>query len=171
MEVLEKKLKELMSVTADGKRDLIGIYSEEKLMDRIVEILAANLAGKVDLVAAPESMGLILGTRLAAALKVPVLPIRNARNYQIDDSIRASYIDHSDNSRTLQVRDNGLLKGKRVLLADDWVSSAATMNACQSIVEDGEGLVVGIASIGASYNEATKKMFDTGLLRCLMSVE
>lgn len=165
---LQKRIAEKINRKDGRKRDLSQIYGDRELMEQIIDEITAPYVGKVDYVASPESMGFILGSMVAAKLGVGFIPIRNKDLYALnpEDSLSAPYIDHRNRPRALQVRNDVVRAGSRILLVDDWVQTAATIHACESIVEDAEAKVAGIAAVGADYNDKTRGMQETGQLKC-----
>ncbi len=152
------------------KRDLCPVYKNTELVDRLLKWLAEPFRGKADYVASPESVGFILGSMLARELGVGFIPIRNAGISYLEDGdkIVASYIDHHDNVKTLQARKSNFPADSRILLVDDWVDTAATMQTCMTIVEEGGSTVCGIASIGARVTEATRDILESDFLHCVL---
>ncbi|MBQ9156296.1 MAG: hypothetical protein IJ137_05905 [Eubacterium sp.] len=172
MNTLQDKIIRKISRKANEKRDLSPLYADRELMEQILEEITASYAGQVDYVASPESLGFILGSMAAARLKVGFIPIRNRNLYGLSptDAISAPYIDHRDEPRALQIRTGMIPKNSRVLLVDDWVETAATIHACAAIVEDSEAKVAGIASIGATRNEKTSHLLQSGQLKCAVEL-
>lgn len=170
MTSLEKFVRDNMKLDKNGKRDLCPVYSKSSEMEAIINYLAEPFRGNVDFVASPESLGFILGSMLAAELKVGFIPIRNtyAAPLPDDDVLRASYIDHNNNARSLQIRKSNLPENSHILLVDDWIGTAATMQTCMTIMELADCTVEGIAAIGADYNEATRHMIDEELLHSVI---
>lgn len=153
-----------------GRRDICTIYSDYELMTAITDSIVEEFKGKVDYVAAPESLGFILGSRISAVMGVGFIPIRNGDISVLapEDAIRASYIDHRDKVRSLQVRKSNLQKDSRILLVDDWVETAATLHACTNILEEASVSLAGVAAVGCDLNENTQKMLDDHTLFCLI---
>lgn len=173
-ELSKEQLKDYVSgqlrISSNGKRDLCPIYKNKSELDALIAYLIEPYRGKVDYVAAPEALGFILGSMIADALDVGFIPIRNGSVSYLEeeDAINASYIDHRDAVRSLHLRKSNFPEDSNILLVDDWVATAATMQACVTIIEEAKGHLVGIAAIGADYNAATAKMIDSGLLRSIL---
>ena len=93
--------------------------------------------------------------------------IRRNQQFMIDpqEQVSASYINHRDKVTTLVTEKRLLPAGSRVLLADDWMSTAATMQACTNLIEDAGCKVVGMVAIGADYQSGTKGLIDSGSAR------
>ncbi len=171
----KEKLQEfVLSYLKKGKkRDLCPIYKYPEWMKQIVACLADPFRGIADYVAAPESIGFILGSMIAGELGVGFIPIRNASLSYLedDDRIVAKYIDHNDRVKSLQVRKSNFPPGSRILLADDWIDTAATMQACSTIVEEAEATVCGIVSIGAVASDYTKEKLESGYIHSLLIMD
>lgn len=153
----------------NGHRDLLPVYANPEAMERIVRYLAKPFYGKVDYVAAPESLGFVLGSLLAAELRVGLVAIRNSERYSLpkNEALQASYIDHRNMTRTLRIRRDILKPDGRILLADDWIETAATMQACISLVEEADCHIAGIATLCIEAQAVGKFKHDTEEIRCI----
>jgi adenine phosphoribosyltransferase len=151
-------------------RDFRPLYADSDAMSGIVRTLAEPWRGKVDYVASPESLGFILGSALARELGVGFIAIRSGDHFRVitEDLLSASYIDHRDMPRSL-IADRRLIpEGSRILLADDFVETAATIQACIALVEEADASVCGIAAIGANADGAAKSVIESGLLHAIL---
>lgn len=168
-----KKLEDRISLLApDGigdKRDLLPLYADKEAVDALVQYLAEPFRGKVDYVCAPEPLGFIIGSMLARELGVGLVAIRRNSQFLIDpeEQVTASYINHRDEVTTLITERVLLPAGSKVLLADDWMTTAATVQACVNMIEDAGCKVAGIAAVGADYHSAAKDLIDAGNVRCV----
>lgn len=176
---LGQKILSYMKKDAAGHRDFGSIYKDRELMENVIAYLAEPYKGKIDYVAAPGPMGFMLGSMLAVELNVGFIPIRNGALYtrtgalytlEDDEAVRASYIDHNDQPKMLQIRKDEELENCKVLLVDDWIDTAATMYACKTLIEDIPGTVVGIATIGTKDSETARTLKKEGSLRAVVSV-
>lgn len=169
-ESIIKKLEEKNLRDSMNRRDICTIYRDKELMDAIAKEIASHYDTKIDYVAAPESLGFILGTRISVELGVGFIPIRNGEVGVLapEDSIRSSYIDHRDKVRSLQVRKTNLPKESNILLVDDWVETAATLHACNVILEEAGANLVGVAAVGCDLNPITDKMLEEETLFCFL---
>ena len=161
---LEQKMKDYLAV--HSRRDLLSLYEDRALTDELIAALAEPWRGKADFVAAPESLGFIVGSLVARQLGIGFIPIRNAgwSTLEEEDRILASYIDHNNRVKSLHVHRSTFPAHSRILLADDWVDTAATMQACTTIVEEAENTVAGIVALGAGSTEVTRRMAESGAL-------
>lgn len=164
-EEVKSKVGSAVRFDESGKRDLTSLYADRSTLDAAVCELAALYEGKIDCVVSPGPMGYILGALLSEKLGVGFIPVKScdSRIPVSDDAVRAAFIDHNNCVKALYCRKSLFAENARVLIADDWVATAATIQACAAIVEQAGGSVSAIASIGADYNSATARVIDTGL--------
>jgi adenine phosphoribosyltransferase len=164
---LEDMIRNLNSDGMGGKRDLLPLYANGEALKALISYLAEPYRGKVDLVCSPEPLGFIIGSMLARELGVGLVVIRRNQAFWIDqeEQVSASYINHYDKVTTLCTEKRLLPAGSKVLLADDWMSTAATLQACSNMIEDAGCKVVGIAAVGADYQSGAKDMLDSGCVR------
>ncbi len=167
---LNNKISSLIQQRPTKKRDLRGIFADAQAMHSLVKYMARSYRGKIDYILSPDTQGLVFASMLAMELEVGLLPIKNrpCEHTDEDNPLRAAFINHRNQARVLLCRKGLIPKDSRVLLADDWVETAATMTACQEIAEQLGVSVTGIASIGANRNEFTKKWLDEGKLNSLI---
>ena len=152
-----------------GKKDLLPLYADKEALGALVTYLAEPFRGKVDYVCSPEPLGFIIGSMLARELGVGLIVIRRNSQFLIDpeEQVTASFINHYDKVTTLVTERALLPAGSKVLLADDWMSTAATIQACMNMVEDAGCVVAGIATVGANYKAAARDLVDNGKIRCV----
>ena len=154
-----------------GKRDFLPLYANVEAVDTLLATMAEPYRGKVDYVVSPEPMGLVLGSMLARELGVGFVALRKGREGmpRFEDSIRAPYIDHRDQVQTLELENGIIPAGSRILLADDWVGTTATIQAARNIIDEAQVTLVGTVALGADYNTAAaKSMLDSGAISCLV---
>ena len=166
---LEDRIRLLPADGIGGKKDLLPLYADKEALGALVSYLAEPFQGKVDYVCSPEPLGFIIGSMLARELGVGLVVIRRNSQFLIDpeEQVTASYINHYDKVTTLVTERALLPAGSKVLLADDWMSTAATIQACMNMVEDAGCAVAGIATVGATYKSAARDMVDAGKLKCV----
>ena len=148
-------------------RNLLPLYMDQRNMDGILSCLAEPFYGNIDYVASPGPLGYILGGMLADRLKVGFIALRKFQDNPpaSRDVFVAPYIDHGDHVTTLVVPKTMVPKGSRILLADDWIQTAATIQAGITLIEDAGAELAGIAAIGADHDSAAANMIDSGLIR------
>ena len=98
-----------------------------------------------DVIAGPEARGFIFGVPLAQAMKVGFVPIRKTGKLPwktIEESYELEY-----GTDTLQMHEDALEAGQRVLLVDDLLATGGTMAACARVAEKTGASVVGAAFV------------------------
>ena len=119
------------------------------LADRAGLALAAELMvnpfrhQKVDVVVGAESRGFIFGTLLARSLNAGFIPIRKPG--KLPWSTIARDYDLEYGSDRLEIHDDAIESGQRVLLVDDLIATGGTMEASCQLIEALGGELVGIS--------------------------
>ncbi|MDF7636734.1 adenine phosphoribosyltransferase [Leuconostocaceae bacterium ESL0958] len=112
-------------------------------IDQIVDF-AKDL--NVDLIAGPESRGFIVGSPLAYALGVGFVPARKSGKLP-RAAVSASYTLEYGGINELEIHEDAIRPGQRVLIVDDLLATGGTINATRQIVEKLGGVVAGVAFI------------------------
>lgn len=108
-----------------------------------VELMANPYRGKaVDLVIGAESRGFIFGIALAQALSAGFVPVRKPGKLP-SRKLSMSY-DLEYGSDTMEIHEDAILPGQRVLLVDDLLATGGTMKACCDMVRSMNADIVGI---------------------------
>jgi len=98
---------------------------------------------QIDLVVGIESRGFILGAAVADRLRSGFVPVRKPGKLP-SATIRQSY-DLEYGSDTLEMHDDAIERGQRVLIVDDLLATGGTARATIDLVEQAGGLVTGAA--------------------------
>ena len=97
----------------------------------------------VDMVVGPEARGFIVGCPIARELGVGFAPARKKGKLP-RKAISASYtLEYS--TATLQMEEDSIKPGQRVLVVDDLLATGGTISATIEMVEKMGGIVVGCA--------------------------
>jgi adenine phosphoribosyltransferase len=98
---------------------------------------------RVDAVVAIESRGLIVGSALAYALNVGVIPVRKQGKLP-HTTYRASYtLEYGTD--TLEIHRDSIAAGARVVLVDDLLATGGTMKATIELIEQCGGHIAELA--------------------------
>jgi adenine phosphoribosyltransferase len=127
-------------------KDITPALQDPATLKAIIDALAARYADQtIDLIVGIESRGFIFGTALAYALGKGIALVRKPgklpwRTHQI------SY-DLEYGQDTLQIHEDAIPAGARVLVVDDLLATGGTAEATCRLVERCGGEVVGCAFV------------------------
>jgi adenine phosphoribosyltransferase len=152
-----------------GRYDLLPVFSDAALFDRIVRALAAPYRDGVDLVAAPEAIGWILGTALAGRLGAGFLGIRKGGRLPYPPELLTSeyFTDYSGQEKTFEIPAALRLDNRRVLVVDEWIETGAQLQAMCDLLERTGARIVGAACIGLDETPVTARWIRSGWLTCI----
>ncbi len=123
-------------------RDITPLLADPIAFKTAVDLMAAPYRAAVDLVVAIESRGFIFGAPLAYALGVGLVPVRKLGKLPgktIQEAYALEYGSHS-----LEIHQDAVQPGQRVLLVDDLLATGGTVRAAANLVEDLDGEIAGI---------------------------
>ena len=98
---------------------------------------------QIELVVGIESRGFILGAPVADRLGVGFVPVRKPGKLP-SSTVQQSY-DLEYGSDALEIHDDAIQDGQRVLIVDDLLATGGTACAARDLVEKVGGRVVGLA--------------------------
>jgi adenine phosphoribosyltransferase len=129
-------------------KDITPLLADHAALTSVVHALAAPGRGDagrpvVDKVLGMESRGFILGAPVALALGVGFVPVRKAGKLP-----RATYavsyaLEYGE--ATLEIHQDAIAPGDRVLLVDDVLATGGTVKATMDLVAQCGGVVHGVA--------------------------
>jgi adenine phosphoribosyltransferase len=124
-------------------KDITPLLADPEGFAAVVEALAA--AGRdqhgrvvVDKVAGMEARGFILAAPVALALGVGFVPVRKAG--KLPGEVHAVSYALEYGEATLEVHQDGIAAGDRVLLVDDVLATGGTADATRQLVERSDGV-------------------------------
>lgn len=136
--MLEEKIKKAIRDVEDFPKpgilfkDITPILLDPVLVGEVVDALAEDVRGKVDVVCAIESRGFFFGTLIAQRLGVPFIPIRKEGKLP-GNTIAVNY-DLEYGSATIELHKGHLQSGQRVLVHDDLIATGGTVAAAAELV-------------------------------------
>jgi len=166
-ENLVKRLLNIIPKDSIGRYDLFPVFKDVDLFTDVIESLATPYIGKVDYVAAPEAIGWIMGSAMARKLNVGFVPLRKIDKlpYPKEKFVTQNYVGYSEIRKALEIKVDSVSKNDRILIVDEWVETGESMQCCIDLLEKLGCNIVGLATIGIDYREATKSWIDTGFIR------
>jgi len=128
-------------------KDITPLLDDHVAFGAVVEALAdvGRRDGEVvvDKVVGIEARGFILAAPVALALGVGFIPVRKPGKLPAA-TLEVSY-DLEYGSETLQIHEDAVAAGERVLIVDDVLATGGTAVAARTLVEGAGGEVTGLA--------------------------
>lgn len=125
-------------------KDITPLLANPKAFGESIKHLASHYRGvPIDAIAAAEARGFLFAAPLALEMNLPLVPLRKPGKLP-HKTVSAKY-DLEYGSAELQMHEDGVLKGQRVLLLDDVLATGGTMRAGCTLIEQVGGVVAGCA--------------------------
>lgn len=139
-------------------KDITPVIGDAQAFKQVVAEMAAPFKGKVDIVAAVEARGYIFGAPIATSLGTGFVPVRKVgklpwKTHRVEYALEYG-------SATIEIHQDALLEGHRVLIVDDVLATGGTLAATIKLVEQSGAEVAGmtvlleIAALGGRKNLA-----------------
>lgn len=127
-------------------KDITPLLQSPAAMDETVKQIVERFGqDKIDKVAAIESRGFIFGALVAARLGVGFIPVRKPGKLPWRTQSVNYMLEYG--SGTLEVHEDAVTKGERVLVVDDLLATGGTARAACELLERLGGRVVGCAFV------------------------
>lgn len=127
-------------------KDITTLLADPKAFRYAVDRLAEELKDyEFDAIVGPEARGFIIGAPLAYKLGLPFIPIRKKGKLPyktISFNFKLEY-----GTDTLQMHEDALKPGSKVLLVDDLLATGGTMSAILNMIEQAGSKVLAAAFI------------------------
>jgi adenine phosphoribosyltransferase len=125
-------------------RDITPLLADASGLALSIELLANPFRGKnIDLVVGAESRGFIFGTAVACCLSAGFSLVRKPGKLP-HKRVSMKY-DLEYGTDTLEMHEDAIVRGQRVLVVDDVLATGGTMKACCDLVKQLGGDLVGVA--------------------------
>lgn len=129
-------------------KDITPLLADHDGFSAAIDVLAR--AGRdaqgqvvVDKVVGMEARGFILGAPVALALGTGFVPVR--KEGKLPGATHATAYDLEYGTATLELQQDSILQGERVLVVDDVLATGGTVAATASLIEQCGGIVHGAA--------------------------
>jgi adenine phosphoribosyltransferase len=123
--------------------DITPLLKDKECFKESIRLLADHYRGKdIDVIVSNEARGFIVGAALAYELGVGFVPVRKKGKLPsncVDLTYKKEY-----ECDTIEVHEDAIEKGQKVLLIDDLLATGGTIKANIDLVEKLGGEVVGI---------------------------
>lgn len=124
-------------------RDITPLLADHDGYLAAVEALVADYKEMdVDYVAAVEARGFIFGSAVAERLKAGFIPVR--KKGKLPYKTTSYTYDLEYGTDTLEVHEDAMPAGAKILLVDDLLATGGTMGAACHLIEQVGGEIVGI---------------------------
>lgn len=124
-------------------KDITPLLRDPAGLAMAVEMMTNPFRGKnVELVVGAESRGFIFGTAVAQALSAGFVPIRKPK--KLPHLTHRMEYDLEYGKDCLEVHQDAVLRGQRVLMVDDLLATGGTMKACCDLIDKMGGTIVGV---------------------------
>ena len=144
------KLRELIRDVPDFPKpgvvfkDITPLLGDPAGLSLAVEYLTQPFRNlSIQAVAGAESRGFIFATAVARNLSAGFIPIRKPGH--LPAATRSERYDLEYGTDALEIHEDAVRSGDRVLMVDDLLATGGTMTACCRLVEGLGGKIVGIA--------------------------
>lgn len=123
-------------------RDITTLIQAPEAFTEACRILTEEArALKPDVIAVPEARGFLFAAPMAIALQCALVPIRKPN--KLPRKVLTQSYDLEYGSDTLNMHEDAIQAGQRVLIIDDLLATGGTVNACRKLVEQTGAKVVG----------------------------
>jgi adenine phosphoribosyltransferase len=126
-------------------KDITPLLASPTAMRAAIDRLATLDVGKVDKVAAVESRGFLFGVPLAMSLGVGFVPVRKPGKLPWKTNRIEYMLEYG--SDAVEIHQDAVQPGERVLLVDDLLATGGTMDAACQLVETCRGTVAACAFV------------------------
>ena len=143
---LRAKIRDIKDFPTEGIlfKDITTLLKDPKAFRGVLDELATRyIQSGVEIVVGVESRGFIFGGALAHELGAGFVPVRKLGKLPAK-TIEVEYeLEYGRDA--LAMHEDAINPGQRVLLVDDLLATGGTMAATLRLVEQGGGVVVGLA--------------------------
>ncbi|AIY03960.1 MULTISPECIES: adenine phosphoribosyltransferase [Arthrobacter] len=126
-------------------KDLTPVFADGAALKLVVDSIVSNFAGKFDAVAGVEARGFLLAAAAAYATGTGVITIRKAGKLPRDVYAESYALEYGE--ATLELHQDDVPVGTRVLILDDVLATGGTLGAAATLLERTGAVVAGIGVV------------------------
>lgn len=127
-------------------KDITPLLKNGAAFRRVVKAIAAKYKkAEVDAVLGVEARGFIFGAAVAHELGVGFLPVRKPG--KLPYKTKSVTYDLEYGTDTLEIHDDAIKKGDKIIIVDDLLATGGTVAACCKMAEGLGGKVLGISFV------------------------
>ncbi len=142
---LKSKIREIPDFPKKGVsfKDITTLLKDGKVFKYLIEKLSDQLRDlNIDIIAAPEARGFLIGTPIAYNLGIGFVPIRKPGKLPAETISREYELEYGMD--LLEIHKDAIKPGQRVALIDDLLATGGTVLASAKLIEELGGEVVTI---------------------------
>src|SRR5690242_19964093 len=123
--------------------DITTLLKDKSGFAALIDALAAHyMEQKIDLVLGIEARGFIFGPALAYRLNAGFVPVRKPR--KLPSTVARVTYDLEYGSDTLEIHQDAIEPGQKVVIVDDLLATGGTMEASIKLVQQLGGEIAGL---------------------------
>ncbi len=127
-------------------KDLTPLFADGPALRQVIDwFVATRPAGSFDLVAGIEARGFVLAGAIAYATGVGVVPVRKAG--KLPRAALSQTYDLEYGAATLEIHEDAVPPGARVLIVDDVLATGGTIDATLALMQRAGATVSGVAVV------------------------
>ena len=127
-------------------RDVTTLFTDPEAIRVMVESLSLDCTRLgVDLIAAVDARGFILGGALAYQMHKPFVPVRKKGKLPFETVSQDYALEYG--TAAVEIHTDACQPGNRVLILDDLIATGGTLLAAAKLFEGLGGIVAGMAAI------------------------
>lgn len=145
MEDLKKAIRDIPDFPKKGIifKDITPLLQNPKLLKKAINQLCEQFKDrKIDIVVSVESRGFILGAAIAYKLDAGFIPVR--KKGKLPYMTYSATYDLEYGQDTLEIHQDAIGKGAKVLIIDDLLATGGTLDAVIDLVKKMGGEIAGI---------------------------
>lgn len=143
LDIIRSRIRDVKDFPREGVafKDITPLLLDGLAFRLAVDAMAAPCIDQpLDAVCSAEARGFIFGAALSFRLGLGFVPVRKPGKLPPETHAVSYTLEYGTD--TLEIRQDSMSKGKRVLLVDDVLATGGTMEACCRLVETAGGVVV-----------------------------
>jgi adenine phosphoribosyltransferase len=160
MEDLKKMIREIPDYPKPGILfyDITTLLKDKRGFTAMIDRLCQHYEGhQIDLVAGIEARGFIFAPALAYRLKAGFVPVRKPKKLPSKTAKISYALEYGTD--TLEMHEDAVQKGQKVLLCDDLLATGGTAAAAIELIRSLGGIVDGAAfAVELNFLQGRKKL-------------